>query len=103
MRQPDEFSMVLSRRQSLRSGHVVMYYAANGHNGARLGLIVGRRADRRAVARNLFKRIVREAFRAVQTELPPLDVVVRALGKLGKIERRELRTEVDSLFARLAQ
>lgn len=102
MRLSDEFSSVLRRRQTLRSGHVVMYYAANGRSAARLGVIVGRKADRRAVGRNLFKRIVREAFRAFRAELPPFDVVMRPLTQLRNIKRRELRLEVDNLLSRLA-
>lgn len=103
MRQSEEFSTVLSRRQTLRSGHIMMYYAANGRSGARLGLIVSRKADRRAVGRNLFKRIVREAFRAVRGELPPFDVVMRPLAHLRSVKRGELRLEVDGLLSRLAQ
>ena len=102
MRQSAEFSTVLARRQVQRGKHVVMYYASNGLTVARLGLIVGRKVDRRAVARNLFKRIVREAFRAVRMELPPLDIVVRALAQLGNVERAELRLELHSLFSKLA-
>jgi ribonuclease P protein component len=99
---PDEFSVVLRHRQMLHGRHVVMYYAPNGRTAARLGVIVGRKADRRAVGRNLFKRIVREAFRTVRMELPALDVVMRPLAQLRNIERRELRQEVDDLLSRLA-
>lgn len=102
MRLSDEFSAVLGRRQTMRGGHVVMYYAPNGRVVARLGLIVGRKADRRAVGRNLFKRIVREAFRAVRMELPPFDVVMRPLAQLRNIKRSELRSDVDNLLSRLA-
>lgn len=80
-----------------------MYCAPNGRTTARLGLIVGRKADRRAVGRNLFKRIVREAFRAVRRELPPFDVVMRPLAQLRNIKGSELRLEVDNLLSRLAR
>lgn len=102
MRLSGEFSTVLARRQALRGGHVVMYYAPNGRSAARLGMIVGRKADRRAVGRNLFKRIVREAFRVMRRELPPFDVVLRPMVQLRNIKRTELRLEVDNLLSRLA-
>lgn len=79
-----------------------MYYAPNGRSAARLGMIVGRKADRRAVGRNLFKRIVREAFRVMRRELPPFDVVLRPMVQLRNIKRTELRLEVDNLLSRLA-
>lgn len=46
-------------------------------DGARLGLIVGKRQLSRAVDRNRVKRCVRESFRASRAGLPALDVVVR--------------------------
>ncbi len=42
----------------------------------RLGITIGRKAGR-AVRRNRVRRLIREAFRAIRSELPPgLDVVV---------------------------
>ncbi len=43
---------------------------------ARLGLAVSRHVGN-AVTRNVIKRRIREAFRLSQTELPPIDIVVR--------------------------
>jgi len=44
---------------------------------SRLGLVVARKTERRAVNRNRIKRKLREAFRAQQGQLAGLDVVVR--------------------------
>ncbi|MCZ6690143.1 MAG: ribonuclease P protein component [Planctomycetota bacterium] len=42
----------------------------------RLGITIGRKAGR-AVRRNRVRRLIREAFRAIRSELPPgLDIVV---------------------------
>lgn len=53
----------------------------NGLEHARLGLVVGKRVDKRAVTRNRVKRLVRESFRQHQQELVGLDIVV--LGRAG--------------------
>jgi len=44
--------------------------------GSRLGLAVGKKRIRRAVARNRIKRLIRESFRHHAHLLPALDVVV---------------------------
>ncbi|MGB0126968.1 MAG: ribonuclease P protein component [Rhodocyclaceae bacterium] len=103
LRRPDEFSAVLARRRPVRSAHFEVHYVPNGRASARLGLIVGRKADKRAVVRNLSKRIAREAFRAIWGRLPALDVVVRASRPLRGTARRELRAEIDALLGPLAR
>lgn len=103
LRRPDEFSAVLARRRPLRSAHFEVHHLANGREGARLGLVVGRKADKRSVARNVCKRIAREAFRAMKLRLPPLDVVIRAYRPVQGITRGALRAELDALLGALAQ
>jgi ribonuclease P protein component len=49
----------------------------NGGCGARLGLIVGKKAAPRAVDRNRVKRLVRVVHRQLLQELDALDVVVQ--------------------------
>ena len=44
---------------------------------ARLGLVVGKKAAKRANKRNYMKRVIREWFRLHQHELPAKDFVVR--------------------------
>jgi len=47
-------------------------------SGPRLGVIAGRHAWPRAVDRNRFRRLVRDAFRLLQHRLQRRDYVVRA-------------------------
>jgi ribonuclease P protein component len=66
----------LRRRRDL--GGIIVYGAPNGLGVTRLGLSVSRKVGG-AVARNRVKRLLREAFRAVQHDLPRgMDLVVVA-------------------------
>ena len=49
-----------------------------GVEGARLGLAVSRKVDRRAVGRNRIKRVLRETFRHLRPQLAPGSYVVVA-------------------------
>lgn len=81
--------------------------SSTAHRTARLGLVVPKRNAKRAVHRNLIKRLAREAFRHVCTQLPAYDLVLR-LGKPlnAKTEslqrqRGEWRAQMDELLQRL--
>lgn len=56
---------------------------------ARLGLVVGKRALRRAVDRNRARRVLRETFRVRRGDLPALDIVVQVTGMASNDELRE--------------
>jgi len=70
----------------------------NQYGHARLGVVVGRKALPRAVDRNRFKRLVREQFRKVTAQLPPLDIVVQAQGRLARAELDRLPLELAKLL-----
>ena len=55
---------------------------------ARLGLVIGKRAVRRAVDRNRAKRVLRETFRTRRLELPWVDIVVQLTGPVGGCDLR---------------
>lgn len=74
---------------------------------ARLGLVVPKRNAKRAVHRNLVKRLAREAFRHVCSQLPPYDLVLRLARPLNAKtalldqQRKEWRVQIDQLLQRL--
>ena len=70
-----------------------------GH--ARLGLAVSRKVDKRAVARNRIKRLIRESFRHHQTELPELDLVIIARPGAAGQSSAALRRALEQHWTRL--
>ena len=94
-----EFEQVL-RRPDLRisAGPLRLNAVFNRMHGARLGLVVGKKAVSRASARNRIKRVIRERFRTTRGDLPAADLVVRVVGPIG---RTELHAQLDRLFREL--
>lgn len=81
-----------------------MYLRPNGLAAARLGIIASTRAARRAVDRNRFKRMVREAFRQTRHGFGGMDVVVQLRrypeGSAIVLARAELGKLLDELAPR---
>jgi ribonuclease P protein component len=69
-----EFERVFNARNSVSDTWLVLHGAASESGHPRIGLTVSRRVGN-AVARNRWKRLLREAFRQTQCNLPPLDLV----------------------------
>jgi ribonuclease P protein component len=96
------FSAVFDGGVKAGKGPVVVYGARNGLEHSRLGLSVSRRVGN-AVRRNRIKRLVREAFRLMQHDLPAgydFVVVVRAHEPLVLVEYQRL---LSGLFLKVHQ
>ena len=75
LRRGKDFDRVFARRCSAADDRLIVYVDANGLDISRIGLVVSRRAGN-SVARHRVKRLIREAYRLSQHDLPGgLDVV----------------------------
>jgi ribonuclease P protein component len=77
IRRRREFLAVQERGARLYAGEVLVLYKGAGADRARIGITVSSKVAN-AVGRNRVKRWVREAFREIQGDLPPVDLVVIA-------------------------
>lgn len=116
LHRPAEFSAVMAGRGRIVDGCFELRYRRHSPASptnedpstarARLGLIIPKRFAKRAVLRNLFKRLAREAFRHAKPDLPPVDIVLRLAkaplagdGSDDSILRRKWRKAMDDLLA----
>lgn len=100
LRTKAEYERVLTRKCSARGKYIIVYGCENEVGHPRLGRIVGKRWGN-AVARNRYRRWLREAFRLTKATLPAIDIVVMIAQKIG-INYAAIETELAPL-ARQAQ
>lgn len=76
IRSSKEFARIYEGKQKAGDGHLLIFAAANELDHSRFGLSVSKKHGS-AVKRNRLKRLLREAFRSKQQELPcGLDLVL---------------------------
>lgn len=97
-----EFLAVQQRGERLFAGKLVVLALPAGGKGPRIGVTVSGKVAN-AVIRNRIKRWVREAFRAVAADLPPVDLVVIARSGAAEIGQDGARTALLAARDRLAR
>ena len=76
LRASGDFQRVFRKRRSVADDLIIIYGRKNGRTYSRLGLSVSRKIGG-AVIRNRWKRLIRESFRQLHSQLPVgLDLVV---------------------------
>ncbi len=98
MRHRADFERIFAQRCSAADDLLVLYAVRNGLDWSRLGSKVNRRIGN-AVVRNLLRRTLREAFRAMKDELPQgYDLLC-----IVRINPRERRRALAASLCRLAR
>ena len=88
---PSEFKAVFQSNRKISSRDFSLRFKKNTLGYARLGVVVAKRNVRRANARNLIKRVVRESFRMHPVKLKNFDMVVVIYPNYGTLSRQEMR------------
>jgi ribonuclease P protein component len=99
----DEYSSVFGFRRALKSQHFLLHYRPRGADevpGARLGLVVAKRFLRRSVDRNLLRRLAREQFRLLRSQLRSSDFVLRLAVKPSTLDRQAMAQEINALLSK---
>lgn len=97
-----DYNRVFNKSRRVGSQHFLLIYHLNKQSEARLGIIVSRKVDKRAVVRNRIKRLIRESFR-LHGGLNGGEFVVmaRAGRPFERIGNHQIRNELDELWARV--
>lgn len=85
----------------MKSAHFLLHYRIpNSEQSptARLGLVVAKRFLKRAVDRNLVKRLAREQFRVLQSRLYTRDYVLRLKARPEILDKKALAEEIRNLL-----
>lgn len=91
-------------KAEFRSGtkRVLLLARCNVLDSGRIGLVIPKKHLRRAVDRNVVKRIARDTFRHRQADFIGLDIIVLVKGKFESDDlKAQTRHELDLLWSQL--
>lgn len=98
----DEFSSVFNLRRIQANNFFQVWIRPNDLGRARLGIVVSKKVEKRAVRRNLIKRMSRELFRHQAVQLAGFDLIVRAKRTFRRGEIAAARAALEKLFVRVS-
>ncbi len=99
---PSQFKPLFDQPQwRASSQHFLLLASENGLAAARLGIVIGKRRVKRAVDRNLLRRLMRESFRHRSTDLAGLDIVVLVRADLDHPDKRLIAEELGKVWTKL--
>ncbi|MDF3055431.1 MAG: protein component of RNase [Gammaproteobacteria bacterium] len=102
LKTPAEFKRVWSEGRRLSGQYVAVTNCKNSLGYPRLGLSLSKKQIRRAVDRNRIKRLARETFRHIQSELKGTDLIIIAYKGMDKLPPKEQYQCFKVLWKRLA-
>ena len=97
-----EFKRVMDGAAFKASHHAFLLLAVPSERSTpRLGFIVARKKARRAVDRNRIKRCMRENFRLMQADIPPMDIVFLARQDVARLDNVALHAGCQDALRKL--
>ncbi|MES9900474.1 MAG: ribonuclease P protein component [Sedimenticola sp.] len=98
---PAEFKQVFQRSERCSDRYFTILYRPNALAHPRLGMAIAKKNLKRAVDRNLVKRLVREEFRLNRSGLSGFDLVVMCKRGLPTSNKTLLKSSLERLIGKL--
>ncbi len=102
LRKPTEYKEVFANPIKSTDKYFTLLAIRNELGHARLGLAIAKKTIRKAVDRNILKRVIRESFRIQQWQLGTMDIVVLARKDALDKPLAELRSSLQKHWIKLA-
>lgn len=93
-----DFNNLFHKSRKINQHDLVLIVKPNLKETARLGLIVGKKTAKNAAVRNRIKRVIRESFRHVHSQLKKVDIIVIARKPCEKLNKDKIRESIDKLW-----
>jgi ribonuclease P protein component len=97
-----QFGFLFARAKKIHQRRFSFYCHPNNLEIARLGLVVAKRNQKKAVHRNRIKRIIRECFRRKQKVLNGQDLIVVVRCGVENVSSLDLQRELCEQMERIA-
>ena len=99
---PRDYAHIFQQGMNSQGKFWKLIASPSGKSNPRLGLAISKKICKRAVDRNLFKRIARETFRQHRDDFDLLDFVVM-IKKIPNVNNHELVSDLLSLLKKANQ
>ncbi|MCB1831489.1 MAG: ribonuclease P protein component [Chromatiaceae bacterium] len=97
------YKRVFKRPNRSADDFFTILWRSNEQELGRLGIAIAKKNIRRAVDRNLVKRVIRESFRHQHNRLKGIDTVVLSRRGVPLHDKKQLRESLDRLWLHVAR
>ena len=93
----DDFSSVFILRKRFSGRFINIFYKSNQLEYNRFGLIVSKKINKKAVARNYMKRVIRDVFRQLKNS-NNLDIIIQVKKNFHKKDYTLVKNDIHIFF-----
>lgn len=94
----EDFERIFAKGRKIKQKFLTIRALDNHLDYPRLGIIIPKAVVQKSVNRNRIRRIIRESFRAQQSHLKSLDIVVLVHSQCVPANKQLLRKEIENLW-----
>ena len=98
---PEDFKTVFKKANKLNFKEFTVYVLQTNKPESRLGLAISKKSAKKAVSRNLIKRIIRDSFRLRRNKLRGWDIVFVSRFTAAQMSKPELEVLTKKVWKRL--